>query len=227
MSLIEQVFAQSEPTFPYDGPFENPVNPPPQNGQAVIKLSAASSAIQVNNTTTADIRIESGEEDIKSYSITITFNSSVLEVVDTNLSQVGVQINFQDTFSNATANTANNSAGTISLSATVSGAAQTINRRIAQITFKAKSSGTSVVSVNKTASSVLNGSNADVLASTTSVNITATGQTQTNNNNNLPQSGLINTAFTIGSALTAVLMLYVGIRTVIDIKKNRSGALRI
>jgi hypothetical protein len=221
--LIQRVSAQSTPTFRYDGPFEEPT-PPAPSGQAVIKLTSTSASFQVGQTATCDIEIASDQEEISSYTISIVFDASVLEVVDSDLALNGTQINFVDSFSSAQTNSADNTAGTIQLEATVSDTAQPINRRIAQITFRAKRTGTSVISVNKSQSAVNNDVNRDVLASTTSVNFTISGQTQQEEPQEepLPESGLADTLANAGTLLTALLMLFVGVKIVVDKRKGKN-----
>ncbi len=221
--LIQIVRAQSEPTFPYKGPYERPKPTPP--GDVTIRLSSSISTLQVNQTASCDVEIESGNEKITRYTIVLSFDPSVLEVIDANASQSGIQINFLDTFSTVQTNSANNSSGIITISANVSGNPQTINRKIAQISFKAKKTGVSVVSVNKSQSSVYNSQGANVLTSTTSVNFSVTGQTsQGTGRPQAPSSGIIDTAATIGSVIVGTLMLYIGIKSVLG-KKNKKEIL--
>ncbi|MBN2016314.1 hypothetical protein JW766_05810 [Candidatus Dojkabacteria bacterium] len=219
--LVPEVVAQSEPTFPYEGPWEQPGPEPTPPGEAIVKLTSDTSSLQIDQTVTCDLRIESGNEEIQNYSISLSFNSSILEVVDADTTQSGVQINFLDSFSTLNTNTADNSAGTITITASISGAAQTINRRLAQITFKAKRSGTSIVSVNKAQSSVMNDVSQDVLGTTTSLNFTVTGQTQTTDEDQLPSSGLSDVLATFGSATAALLMLFIGIKALVERKKEK------
>jgi len=220
--LIPEVIAQSEPTFPYDGPFEEPEVPPATTDDVALKLTSSVSSLQVGATAVCDITMESGDEEIESYNISITFDADVLEVVDTNLTQTGVQIESLDTYSTVSTNQADNSAGTITLSATVSGSAQSINRKIAQITFRALQTGTSIISVNQSESEIENYVGQDVLGSTTSVNFTVTGQTSvtttTTSGQQLPASGIGDTLAAMGSIFSGLLMLYIGLNSII--KRN-------
>lgn len=235
-NFIGKVHAQSAPTFQYEGPFEQPETPEPgpdpSTDNAQVKLTATSSSIQIGSTATCDLDIESSDREIKSYSINITFDPSVLEVVDSVPSQTGTQINFVDQFSTASYNSANNSEGNISITASITGSAQTINRRIAQITFRAKSSGTSIVSINKSQSSVKTDNEENVIGSTTSVNFSVTGQTVTTTSpisstttttspSQLPDSGIFDTLAALGSILAGLLMLFVGVKTVFIKKKSQ------
>lgn len=225
--LVPKVIAQSEPTFPYDGPFEEPEPPPSTPSEAAVKLSTSTSSLQVGQTATCDLNIESGDEEVQSYSIKISFNSSILEVVDANLTQSGIQTNFLDTSFTIQTNSADNTMGTITLTTTASSASQTINKRIAQITFRAKRTGTSVVSIDKSQSSVNDIIGENIIGATTSLNFTVTGQTQTTPTPapspapQLPASGLFDTLATFGSILSGVLMLYVGVKTVAGRKRDK------
>lgn len=219
--IIQQVSAQSEPTFPYNGPFEEPTpSPTTPSGQAVIKLTTDTATLEVGATVTCDIQIESDEEEIDNYSLFLSFDATVLEVVDVNPSQTGVQISSVDTFSTVNTNTADNTAGSINYVAEISGAAQPINRRVAQITFRAKRTGTSVISVNQTQSSITNDSGEDILASSTSLNFTVTGETQ-DSNGQLPSSGISDTLANVGTVATAILLLYIGVKIVVDKRKGK------
>ncbi len=220
--LIPKVIAQSEPTFPYEGPFEDSQPPPAETENVALKLTSSVSTLQIGSLASCDISIESGEERIEGYTISITFDANVLEVVDTNLTQTGVQIESLDTYSTISTNSADNTGGTITLTATVSGSAQSINRKIAEITFRALQTGTSIVSINQSQSSIENNVGQDVLGSTTSVNFTVTGQTSTTttttSGSQLPASGISDTLAAMGSIFSGLLMLYIGLNSII--KRN-------
>lgn len=218
--LIQEVSAQSGPTFPYEGPFEDPGNITPGT-QADITLTANISTLQVSGSVTCDLGIQSGNNDVQAYSIQISFDPSILEVVDANASLGGIQINFLDSFASIQTNSADNTTGTITLEATVSGTAQTVNKTIAQITFRAKRTGTSVVSINKAQSSVTGETGTDILGSTTSLNFTVTGQTTTISGGDLPPSGLSSTFAVFGSFISGLLLLYIGIKTIVDRKRGK------
>ncbi|MBU0976400.1 MAG: cohesin domain-containing protein [Patescibacteria group bacterium] len=231
--LIGKVIAQSEPTFPYEGPFVPPTppgpGPSPSTDKANVKLTTGSSTLQVGATTTCDINIESSERELKSYSIKISFDPNTLEVVDSVPSQTGTQVSFLDQFSVASNNTADNTTGAINLTASISGSAQTINRRIAQITFRAKRTGTSVVSVMKSQSSTLTDDGENVIGATTSVNYSVTGQTSTipttipttttSPPSQLPQSGIFDSLAALASIFAGLLMLFTGIKTISEKRK--------
>ncbi|MDD3646970.1 MAG: cohesin domain-containing protein [Candidatus Dojkabacteria bacterium] len=230
--LVGKVIAVSEPTFPYEGPVTPPIpNPDPSTDKADIKLTAGTSTLQVGATTTCDINIQSSEREVKSYSIKITFDPNTLEVVDSITSQTGTQVNFLDQFSVTSVNSADNLNGTITLTASISGSAQTINRRIAQIKFRAKRTGTSVVSITKSQSTVLSDDGENVIGSTTSANYTITGQTSsypstlptttTSSPANLPQSGIFDSLAALGSIFAGLLMLFTGIKTISEKRKPK------
>jgi len=243
LPLIQKVIAQSMPTFPYDGPFEEPDQPDTQK-KAVIKLTNASTKIEAGSTTKADVTIESESQEVSSYTITIMYDPEVLEVVDKSSSQAGIQVEFLDSFALEKTNTADNSEGKIKIIAEITGSAQTVNRRVAAIIFRGKSVGTSVVSVNKSQSSIKNQSNQDILGSTTSLNLTVTGesaQTTTTTTTTtttisptsttipgtsptttvpgeLPESGIGDIAIIISLVLTGILMSLIGLRSFLDKK---------
>lgn len=218
--IIQKVVAQAEPTFPYDGPFD-PGGPTPPTEEVTALLSSDTSSFAVGQTATCDLRIESNTEDVQEYTISIAFDPDVLEVVDADAVTVGVQVNFLDTFATVQSNDVDNDTGVITLVASISGAAQTINRDVAQITFRAKNAGTSVVSINKSQSIIVNDAGSDVLGATTSLNFTVSGQTQTTTTSTLPASGITDTIATFGSVLTGFFLLYVGIKTIIDRKRDK------
>lgn len=221
-NLIPKVAAQSEPTFNYEGPYEGPEPTPTTPGEANVKLSTNTNSLQTGQTVTCDVQIESRDEEIDEYSLLISFDPEVLEVIDSNTSQSGIQIEVLDPAASSLLNNANNSTGSVALSVTLSGSPQTINRKVAQISFRAKSTGSSVVSVNKGESYVTNDSGNDILGATTSLNFTITGQTETPQQPTLPSSGIFDTVATFGSVFTGIILLYVGIKTVIDKKKGKN-----
>lgn len=228
-NLVSEVIAQSEPTFPYEGPFEGPDEgpSPTPSGQAAVKLSSSVSTLQVGGTATCDLSLESGEEEIQDYSIQITYDPDVLEVIDTNLTSSGIQINFLDSFSEEQTNNADNTNGVITLSASVTSGGESINRRIAQVTFRAKQIGTSIISINKTESSVKDTTDENIIGATTSLNYTVTGQTTTTSQQQLPSSGISDSIASLGSIFAGILMLYIGVIAIIkrrikskDLNKN-------
>ncbi len=227
----QEVIAQSSPTFPYEGPFEDDGEPITPSDEAAIKLTSSTSSLQTGSTGDVSIKLESGNEEVNRYTLFITFNQNVLEVVDSSTMQSGIQVTFIDTFSNLQTNTANNSNGTVKISARVSGASQTINRKVAEISFRAKSSGTSIISVNKAKSSVKNDSGREVLGATKSVNFTVTGQTQTtppattptypsSKSGELPRSGIFDSLGIVGTLLGGVLLVYIGVKTFLERKRR-------
>jgi hypothetical protein len=223
--LIQEVIAQSEPTFPYNGPFEEPGGPGTQVQEAAIKLATDTSTLQISSTATCDLTIESGQGNVKTYSISISFNPTILEVVDANTALSGVQINSVDQFSTVQINNVDNSGGTIRLTANINGNPAQVNRRVAQITFRAKRSGTSVVSINKADSSVIDSNNKNIIGATTSLNFTVSGQTQTTvtttKSGTLPHTGITDTLATTASVIAGFVMLYAGIKAVNEKVKEK------
>ncbi|NWG75022.1 MAG: hypothetical protein HXY24_10510, partial [Rubrivivax sp.] len=143
-----------------------------------MKLSSQTQSVEVGATVTAEIKVESQDVEIKSYTIVITYNPSILEVTDSNLAKSGVQIDFTDTFSFEQTNTVDSNTGTIRLVGQIEGSAQSVNRVVGRISFKGKSAGASLVTVNKGISSIIDDDNQNILTSTTTLNFTVTGQGQ-------------------------------------------------
>ena len=229
MPLINKVYAQSAPTFPYDGPFERPGSQT-TGDEGTIRLISQTQTVQVGSTITADIKIESQEAELVSYTIFITYNPQLLEVTDSDLAKTGVQIDFIDTLATEQTNTVDATNGTIRIVGQIQGSAQSVNRIIGRISFKGKASGASIVSINKGASSLIDSDNKNILTSTTTLNFTVTGESTTGTttisptgtttaSGQLPPSGIFDTLAAIGGIFSGVLMLYVGVKTLM-IKKE-------
>ena len=217
--LASKVFAQSEPTFPYDGPFEDPVTTPDE-GEAVLNLSTDISSLEIDETADIDLTLESGETEIVEYDIAITFNPTVLQVLDNDTLESGVQIDFQDAFADVEINNVNNEEGTINLRAVMSGGAETVNRKIATIKVRAVETGASVISVSRLDSSVLDSSETNILATTNSLNFSISGETE-EVEEDLPDTGIWNTGATIGTIHGAIVMIFSGIKTIRDNKRKK------
>lgn len=225
-NLIDDVIAQAEPTFPYEGPFEE-TNPEPSEN-AIIKLSSNYSQLEINKNFSIDIEINSGNQKVKSYALTITFNPQILEVIDSDSFTSGIQINFTDTFSTVGTNSVNNSTGKITITASVNGEATTINRRIGQINLRTKAVGTSIVSIDKSLSNVTSRAGANIIGSTTSLNFTVTGQsgiitpttTTTQKNATLPSSGFFDNLASISVVTIGIIMVYIGVRSIKENEKS-------
>jgi hypothetical protein len=229
--------APSTPSFPYDGPFR-PQNQGGTENEAIITLSSDSTSLKVNDQFTVDITIAT-DANVKSYSLVITYDTSKLTAVDQDTSTSEIQIKYLDTYNQSSANTINiNSStktGTITLSAAVpsGSSASSINRRVAQMTFKATGSGSASVSVNEGSSNVTDEDGTNILSSVTNAQFTITAQatssssssvssssSSASSSSSLPTTGLFDVTSTAGSILAGVVLLFIGAKTLIKRKKE-------
>lgn len=216
------------PTFPYDGPFDDGGGTtPPVSGSGTITLSTSTTSVKVGNEFNVDVRVDTGETKIKEYTFKVTFDPAVLEVVDSVSSENGVQMNYTDTYFTDQQNTAENAEGTIILSATTSSPI-TRNLKIGSITFRAKTTGSSLIKVDKANSLVYNESSADILQTTNSLTVTITGQTTpsssttttiphntTTTTGHMPSGGVGNLGTIITLASGGFVLVLIGLRNFI------------
>ncbi len=117
-----------------------------------LKLNPATVTTATNQNFTVDVMLDTGGESIDGLDIfSLKFNPSLVQVVDSNSSQSGVQIATTSLLPVTITNSVNNTTGTIQLSqATSGGTTFQGTGKIATITFRATASGTSSVNFDFT-----------------------------------------------------------------------------
>ena len=115
---------------------------------ATLNLTPAAKTVAVGQTFTVDVQLDTKGAAIDGVDLYfLKFDPKVLEVVDSNPGTSGIQISPGNSLALTLANSANNATGQIQFSQTVSaGSTFTGTAKLATITFKAKSAGTSNLS---------------------------------------------------------------------------------
>jgi hypothetical protein len=180
-SVAAQADAIAQPTFATDVDFSTPgggVTPPPGendggNNEATtgeITLVAPQQLCSEDDTFQIEVKIDTLDNPIGSYTVQINFDQAVVQVVDTDTELSGIQIETSGDF-NVTTNTASNSTGIITLSAEIEDPVA-VEEIVGKITFKAISQGNSKIEISEDNSSLVDETSADILDKTTSVTVT-------------------------------------------------------
>lgn len=184
MKLLSPVQAQTideiaSPTIPFNPP--GVVTGTPVATQVVsgpsISISIAQNEIAIGENATVQVIINTQATEVSQYSFQITYDPTVLQVIDADTTLSNVQIDFQDTFFLATQNQVNSSAGVISLTAASDQGTTTItNRIVAEFDVKGLKDALTDIEVIKANSFLLNASATDILQTTNSLVLSVTGE---------------------------------------------------
>lgn len=113
---------------------------------ATVTLTASSTAINIGDTFTVDVQINTGNFLINEYRLVLNFDAARLSVVDSEPNVAGNQIEFLDSIFDVESGGNSVTAGKINLTAsTPSGNALQVNRTVARIKFQAQSLGTTTI----------------------------------------------------------------------------------
>ncbi|MEI6462149.1 MAG: cohesin domain-containing protein [bacterium] len=140
-SASASVDAVAKPTFPYDGPFEIPATTSTATSTVNLTLASDVQNPKIGDTFKVSITISSGQTSIKSYKVQLTYDKSLVDVIDSDSTTSGIQLKVIDTFFTVKTNSINSTSGVVTLEANTSNA-NTVNRKVAEISFKAKTAGT-------------------------------------------------------------------------------------
>jgi hypothetical protein len=150
---------------------------------ATLNLNPTTNNVSAGNTFNVTINLNTTGQNVDSVDVYyLNFNPSILEVVDSNASASGVQIQPGTLLPNTFSNSANNSTGKIHFSQTTligSGSNYNGSGTLATITFMAKVAGTSSLTLDFTQGSPYDSNVAsagtDVLTAVTNSQVTVTG----------------------------------------------------
>ena len=209
-AYAEGVDTVAAPSFPFTPP-DGGVTPPPASDEARIVLNADKTSLKVGETVTVTIKVESQDETLKSYKVVLSYDPTVLKVIDKSTSETGVQISYTDTFFTESTNVASESLGTIEISAASPSTAVTVNRNVGEIEFQALKADDTTVEVLEDQSLLTNSSDANVLQSSVPIVITVTGSTgEPAPTPGLPKSGFIDD-YPVVSWVVGILLVIAGI----------------
>ncbi len=238
LDLIQKTKAEgmdslASPTFPFTPP-DNP-NQGHNNTSDTNKiiLETDSTSIQIQKRTIIRIYIDATEEKITSFTIGISFDPQFFQVIDSDTTEAGVQINYIEPIFNVTKNNVNNSTGIITLQAKVENTEQaiTLSRTIAEIELIPLKTGASEIKIIEENSNMLNTSSVNILSAVNSINFninTNTEQTTNTDNQNtiyIPKTALNQDTKAFLSILSGILLVVSGlfiVKTIKNVKNNKS-----
>lgn len=206
--LVKQVFAQSTPSFPYEGPFKV-IEPGPEQTveTAKIKLSTPASDLKVDQSFEVSVKVDSASTDISEYHVYISFDPANLEVVDQNQAEQDIQISVLDQVSTSAIYEVDNIYGRVEIVGTADQPAS-IDQAIATILFKTKQVGESSIRVEEEQSSITSDSE-NILETVNTLNLTITGSTSTTT---IPSTGIFDTPQMTYSIFASLLLIFLAAR---------------
>lgn len=183
LELIEKAKAQgadslASPTFPFTPPggvIPDPGDQPSAEATSVT-METNSNSVVAGETFRIRLIVDSQEDEIDNLTITISFDPDYFQVIDSDQTQNGTQVDFLDTALNETANSVNNTTGIISLKAETEEVAASVTRTIAEIELTAIKSGTSEIKVLKSNSTLISPSGTDLLEDVNAINFNISTQ---------------------------------------------------
>jgi hypothetical protein len=233
MELIQKVYAQSadavaSSTIPFQIPGSNTPTPfitsmvsgTPQITQPTIYLETTTNQLAPNDKVTVNIRINTVQQNIKSYKFIIKYDPENFQITDASPDVSNVQIGFNDTFFINDINEVDTSGGTITINAASNqGTAPISGRIVADFEITAIKEGFSTITIQKDNSSLLDSNNTDILKSTgtqldfvisnTVITITPTQPVPTPTGV-LPRNGFFDTFGAANAFITGTILIAVG-----------------
>lgn len=168
--IIFMADTTSSPSFPYNGDFEIP-----EETQGSLSLQASTTAVNKDETVYLDIYANSDSVAVNGVKVKISFSSSYLEVIDSNSTQVGAQVEIVNTNFLSQTNEVDNSNGEINLDLTTD-TAEILSGPIARVQFKATESGTASIDILEQDSALTDSNNQNVLSSVQGTSISVQEQ---------------------------------------------------
>ena len=235
--LITKVQAEgadtlASPTFPFTPPAGWEDNQQSSSDTNNIRLETDSTTVQVQKRIIVRIFIDATKDKISSFTVNVSFDPNLLQVIDSDTTESGIQINFLDSVFDVSKNSVNNSTGIITLQAKVENTDQatTLSRSVAEIEFIAIQPGASEVKIIKENSNLANSSSVDVLNSVNSINLNITSSTQENTQDNqsqentiyIPKTALSQDMQAFLSILVGILLILSGLYVIKFIKDGKS-----
>lgn len=164
------------------------------------------------------VGLNSGTAKLKSYTVKIQFNNTLLQVVDADTQTTGTQVTFLDTSFTPTTNSVQNNTGVVIIKGDTT-TATVLAKDVAQLKFTAIGEGSAQIAVVKTESSLVDDSSANILQCATTLTI-GTGS-QAGNSSEIedqplpanPISGLPKSDLPFGGViylLLGILLIYLG-----------------
>lgn len=168
------------PTIPFVPPGGSASPTPTAVSGPSISLATDQFGIASGQTIDVNLVIDTRGQEVQEFTIQVTYNPQLLEVIDAEPGTPNVQIEFLDTFFEVETNQASEASGIINLKASSSqGAASISGRAVAKIEFRSLQEGLGQVEVIKNNSSLVTTNNTDILQNVNSVSITVSDSSST------------------------------------------------
>jgi len=230
-SSTKSLDAVAKPTFPYDGPFQIPTNLVSGSTTGTLVLTSDTANPKVNDKFKVSITINTSTLEVKNYKVVITYDKTLVDVVDADTSKTGSQITLVDTFFQNKTNTVDTTTGKITLEGSNT-AAISVNRKVAEIEFKAKKAGTLVLNKESSNTVLVNALDTNtsldyqalsVTIGTTEVaTTTESTTTSSTSSSDLPTTAISGSDLSvIATVFTSVLLIILGVSFVSREKKKR------
>ncbi len=231
-SSSKSLDAVAKPTFPYDGPFQIPSNLVSGSTSGTLVLASDTASPKVNDKFKVSITINTSTLEVKNYKVVITYDKTLVDVVDADTSKTGSQITVVDTFFQNKTNTVDITNGKVTLEGSNT-AATSINRKVAEIEFKAKKEGTLILNKESSNTVLVNALDANatldyqalsVVIGTTEVVASESSTTTSSSSSSpdLPTTAISSSDLSvIATIFTSVLLIILGVSFVSREKKKR------
>lgn len=141
------------------------------NGEGSISILTDATSFVVGGEFTVEIKVDSNETEIGSYTIKIEYNPEMLTVTDSNTEVTGTQVEFTDTVFNEVQNEVNLTSGTVSLKGEI-GSPTAIDMIIGKVKFKSLKEGSVEIKVIKAESAMVDDTSANILQNTNGLAVT-------------------------------------------------------
>lgn len=160
-SSTSSVDAVSKPTFPFDGPFQIPISSSAPAASVNLTLASDNQNPKIGDTFKVSITVSSGSTSIKSYKVQLVYDKTLVDVIDSDSATSGIQMKVIDTFFTVKTNSINATTGVITLEANTNNT-NTVNRKVAEISFKAKTTGTFLITKDSSNTIAINTANTNL-----------------------------------------------------------------
>ncbi len=181
LKVKAQVDGVVSPTIP----FNPPSNVTPSFGPSSpvvgpnISLKTEKANLAVGEKTTIQVVVDTQLKPISQYSVQILFSPQYLKIVDFDPTTAAIEVDFRDTFFDATINEVSQQQGIITITAeNPVGSSSITNRVIAQFQVEAIRTGFAELNFGEENTMLVNSSSENILASTNTVDLIIAGETQ-------------------------------------------------
>lgn len=193
MDLFTLVKAQgaddaASPTIPFPTGSITPV--PTLTGPVsgpTISLATTAISLRQGDKATIQIVIDTKSQEVKAFTLRVSYNPQLFQIVDADPNTTGKQISYANTFFVQQTNSVDETQGFIDLkAASASGTGTISNKVIAQFDVTALANGSAAFQLVRNSSSLLDSNNTDILSGVNAVTINITNAQVTTSPTNTP-----------------------------------------